>query len=247
MAPPLLNETATVRDLLFGGQSVDAADALAESMRKHGALNTVVARYPGVLSLAEREVAREANGLLSPDLFDLLMAGWKKYDALVDAARRTREKPGSEEKIELVTHQIKFSQPSTVQVFINGKSAGTLEVELSVAFKIVALRAVISQARLSGIETGRCTITGAIAVDGNELVKRQCGLDLPGALHVRGGVLLLAPVAETAGQFSSTSARWFADPTMRNEYRFWEGSRWSHRVSNHGSESSDPLPTIPSR
>src|ERR1700753_3624392 len=164
MTTPLLNETATPRGLLFGGQSL----------------------YAGVLSLAEHEVAREADKLLSLDLFDLLIAGWKQYDALIDAARRTRDKPGTEEKVELATHQIKSSQPSKVEVFINGKSAGTLEVELSIAFKIVALRGVVSEARLIAIETGRCTVTGAIAVDGNELVERHRAFDLPGTVRMRG-------------------------------------------------------------
>jgi hypothetical protein len=190
----LLNETATARDLLLGGQSAGASDALAGSLREQGTLNAVVAHCPGALSLAEREVAREAaDKLLSLDLFDLLIDGWKKYDALIDAARRTRDKPGTKENVELATHQIKSSQPSTVQVFINGKSAGTLKVELSVAFKVVALRGVISDARLTTIETGTCTVTGAIAVDSNELVKRQCRFDLPGAIHLRRGVPLLAP------------------------------------------------------
>ena len=255
MTTPLMNETVTARDLLFGGQSLEPTDALAESLREQGSLNTVVAHCPGVLSLAEREVAREAEKLLSLDLFDLLMAGWKKYDALIDAARRTRDKPGTEEKVELATHQIKSSQPSTVEVVINGKSAGTLEVELSIAFKIVALGGVVCQARLTAIETGTCTVTGAIAVDGNELVKRQCGFDLPGAIHLRGGVPLLAPItesltavhaAEPPGQTPAPSAGWFADPALRNEYRFWDGSCWSHRVANHGNESSDPL-SAPSR
>jgi Protein of unknown function (DUF2510) len=250
MATPLLNETATAGDLLFGGQSLDAADALVGSLREQDTLNAVVARFPGIQSLAEREVAREANGLLSLDLFDLLIDGWKKYDALIEVARRTRDKPGTEEKVELATHQIKFSQPSSVEVFVNGKSAGTLEVELSVAFKIAVLRGVVSEARLTAIETGTCTVTGAFAVDSNELAKRQRGFDLPGAVRMRGGVPLLARVAESptavhaaepAGQAPSPSAGWFADPALRNEYRFWDGSHWSHRVANHGNESSDPL------
>jgi hypothetical protein len=254
MAQPILNETATARDLLFGGQPLEPTEALAEALHEQGTLNTLVARFPGVLSLAECEVAREANGLLSLDLFDLLMAGWKKYNALTDAARRTRDAQGTEEKVELATHQIKSGQTSAVRAFIDGKSAGTLEVELSLAFKIVALRAVISQARLTAIETGRCTVTGAIAVDANEVVKRQCGFDLPGAVRLRGGVPLLAPVTETAtathaaeppGQTPSTAARWCADPTLRNEYRLWDGSRWTNRVSNNGKESSDPLPAPP--
>ena len=91
MATSQLNETATARDLLFGGQSLEPTDALARALHERGALKTPVARYPGVRSLAECEVAREADRLLSTDVFDLLIAGWKKYDALTDAARRTRD------------------------------------------------------------------------------------------------------------------------------------------------------------
>ena len=252
MATSQVNETATARDLLFGGQSLEPTDALAGALHERGALNTLVAGYPGVRSLAESEVAREANGLLSTDVFDLLIGGWQKYDALTDAARRTRDAQGTKEKVELATHQIKSSHTSTVQLFIDGKSAGTLEVELSIAFKIVAVRCVISRARLTAIETGRCTVTGVVAVDGKEMVKRECGFDLPGAVRLRGGVPLLAPVAETTtatqaaedtGQTPATTARWCADPTLRNEYRLWDGSRWTNRVSNNGRESSDPLAT----
>jgi hypothetical protein len=188
-------------------------------------------------------------------VFDLLIAGWKKYDALTDAARRTRYAQGTMEKVGLATHQIKSSHTSTVQLFIDGRSAGTLEVEVSVAFKIIAVRCVISQARLTAIETGTCSITGAIAVDGNEMLNRQCGFDLPGAVRLRGGVPLLAPVAATAtvthgaeptGQtLAITARRWYADPSLRNEYRLWDGSRWSNRVSNKGRESSDPLSAPP--
>ena len=252
MATSQLNETATARDLFFGGQSLEPTDALARALHERGALKTPVARYPGVRSLAECEVAREADRLLSTDVFDLLIAGWKKYDALTDAARRTRDAQGTEEKVELATHQIKSSHTSSVQLFIDGKSAGTLEVELSVVFKIVAVRCVISRARLTAIETGRCTVTGAVAVDGKEMVKRGCGFDLPGAVRLRGGVPLLAALSETptathaaepTGQPLATTAGWCADPTLRNEYRLWDGSRWTNRVANNGRESSDPLST----
>lgn len=192
MTTPLLDETATARDLLFGGRPVEPIDALARSLRDQSTLRAVVARCPGALSLAAREVAREANKNLSLDLFGLLIDGWMKYSALTEAARRTRDKPGTTETVELVTHHVKSSHPSTMDVFINGKSTGTLQVDVNIAFTVVALRGVVSDARLSAIECGTCTVTGAIAVDRNELVKRQGRFDLPGAVHLRGGVPLLA-------------------------------------------------------
>ena len=182
-------------------------------------------------------------------MFDLLIDGWKKYDALTDAARRTRDAPGTEENVELATHQIKSIHPSTVELFIDGKSAGLSKSSSVVDFKIVALRGVISQARLTRSRPARARSPVPSRSTATRLVKRQCGFDLPGAVRLRGGVLLLAPVAETAtathaaeptGQTLATTTRWYADPTRRNQYRLWDGSRWTNRVSNNGRESSDP-------
>ena len=36
-------------------------------------------------------------------------------------------------------------------------------------------------------------------------------------------------------------AGWFADPTGRHAYRYWDGSRWSSEVADGGVQSQDPL------
>jgi hypothetical protein len=250
MTTPVLTETATVRDLLFGGLPVAPTDALAESLREHGTVRTLVTRFPGVTALAEREVATETNGLLSLDLFHLVMAGWKKYEALIQAARRTRAAPNTEETVALATHQVKSTYQSTVEVFIDGTSVGTLEVEVSVAFDIAGARAVIRQARLTAIKAGRCTVTGTLAIKGIDVAKRQRQFDLPGAVQLRHGVALLEPTPgatpveqAVAAHAHSTSApaRWCPDPTRRYELRWWDGSRWTNRVSTHRREMSDPV------
>jgi hypothetical protein len=40
---------------------------------------------------------------------------------------------------------------------------------------------------------------------------------------------------------SSPPARWAEDPTGRNQYRWWTGSRWSDTVANDGVTATDPL------
>ena len=89
MTTPALNETAPVRDLLFGGMALEPTDALAESLRELGTVNTLVTGFRGLTAVVEREVATEASGLLSLNLLDLAVAGWKRYGALTKAARRT--------------------------------------------------------------------------------------------------------------------------------------------------------------
>lgn len=192
MTAASLNETATAREVLFGENPEEAANTLAEALHQQHAANTLAVRCPGVLSLAEREVAGEMDKLLSLDLTDALVAGWKKYDALVDAARRTRDKPGTEEKVTLATHRIALSEPCQVEVFVDGRSAGTLEVKVSLAFTIAALRAVVSHGRLTTIETGTCTVNGAIAINDHEIRKGHRDFDLSGAVQLRGGLPLLA-------------------------------------------------------
>jgi hypothetical protein len=36
-------------------------------------------------------------------------------------------------------------------------------------------------------------------------------------------------------------AEWLADPTGRNQLRYWNGSIWTEHVSNNGVQSTDPL------
>lgn len=196
MTTTALNDTATVRDLLFGGMPVEPADALAESLSQHGTLKTVLPGFPGLTAAVEREVATEAGRVLSLDLFDLALAGWKRYEALREAARRTREAPPTtEEIVALATHRIESRHHPTIEVFVDGKSVATIAVELTVAFDMAGVLAVVRQARLTAIRSGNCTVTGKLAIKGTDVAQRQRRFDLPGAVRLRHGVALLGPAA----------------------------------------------------
>ncbi len=250
MTTPALNETATVRDLLFGGMALEPVDALAESLREHGTVNGLGIGFPDLTRVVEREVATEASGLLALNLLDLAVTGWKRYEALIKTARRTREAPKTEEIVALATHRIESSHHPTIELFIDGKSVATIKVDLSVAFDIDGVLAVVSQARLMSIRSGNCTVTGTLAIEKTVLAQRQHPLDLPGAVRLRNGVALLE-VAASAGsieqavvadtQSKSAPAAWHPDPTRRYEFRWWDGSRWTHRVATEGRTMTDPL------
>jgi hypothetical protein len=195
MTTPALNETSTVRDLLFGGMALEPTDALAESLRELGTVNTLVTGFRGLTAVVEREVATEASGLLSLNLLDLVVAGWKRYGALTKAARRTRDASTTEEIVALATHRIESSHHPAIELFIDGKSVGTIKVDLSVAFDIAGVLAVVRQARLTAIRSGNCTVTGTLAIEKTVLAQRQHPFDLPGAVRLRNGVALLEPAA----------------------------------------------------
>jgi hypothetical protein len=157
-----------------------------------------VTRVPGLAAVLEREVAAEVDGLLSQDLLDLVSAGWSRYQKLTEAARRTRDAPDTEEVVAMATHQIESSHHPTVELFIDGKSVGTIEVKLDVTFDIAEVLAVVHEGRLTEIRSGNCKVTGTLAVEGIVMAERSRKFDLPGALRLRHGVALVEPTASAA-------------------------------------------------
>ncbi len=39
----------------------------------------------------------------------------------------------------------------------------------------------------------------------------------------------------------STGPDWYADPSGRNQHRYWDGSTWTDHVANQGTQSTDPV------
>ena len=200
-----LDETATIRDLLFGGLPVEPVDEIARSLRRHGILGSFEAWFPGLTSAVEREVATATNRLLTLNLADVVAAGWKKYDALRQAARRTRDSPTAEEIVALTTHRVESSHHPTVKLLIDGESIATVEVELNLAFTMAGVLAVVRQARLTAIESGTCTVTGSLVIEQNSITERQREFDLPGVVRLRNGLPLLESAASTAPDCETVS------------------------------------------
>ncbi len=73
---------------------------------------------PAPTGAIEREVAAATDGLLSLNLADVAAAGWKKYEALRQAALRTRNAPATEEIVAPATHRIESSHHPQVEVWL---------------------------------------------------------------------------------------------------------------------------------
>jgi hypothetical protein len=187
-----LHDSATVRELLFGETLVEPTEALAKSLREHGTVKARVTGLPGLTSAVEQKVATEASALLSLNLGDMVVAGWKRSEALRDAARRTRNSPPTtEEIVKLVTHRIDANYPVTIEMLVDGKLAGTIDVKLTVGFDLAAVLAVVCQARLTAVRSGTCTVTGILTIEQGVVAQGKRGFDLPGAIQLRQGLALL--------------------------------------------------------
>ena len=63
MTTAALDDTATVRDLLFGDVPDEPTDVLAKSLREHGTIRALIPGLPGLTAAVDREVAAATDGL----------------------------------------------------------------------------------------------------------------------------------------------------------------------------------------
>jgi hypothetical protein len=192
MTTPALSEAATLQDLFFGGVPSDATDELARSLHEHGIMRCLLPGLPGFTSVAEHQVSKATNDLLSMNLADVAAAGWQRYEALREAARRTRAAPTTEEIVALATHRIESSHHPTIDVYVDGKSVANIEVSINIAFDMAGVLALVRRARLVAIKSGNCTVSGKLAVQGFTAAQQERRFNLPGAVRLGGGIALLA-------------------------------------------------------
>jgi len=188
----------TALALLFGPDQETPA-AVAERLRSadigtdlRGALDSLP---PLTRAAAVDQVTTAAAGLLDINLADLVAAGWQKHADLTAAARRTLAAPGSTDLVDLASHRVSTAQEPYVTVLVDGHRVATIRFGLSLAFEISALLAEIKAGKLVALHSGRCVVTGTLAIQDINVVTRQARIDLPGVIALRGGIRLL-PVHE---------------------------------------------------
>jgi hypothetical protein len=191
-APPAPPAPHTALTVLFGPDA-DALEALAGRIASDpGTLGHALQDLPeAARAAAAREAAAAAAGLLDVDLIEVLVAGWREYQDLTAAARRTLAVPGSIELVRLADHRVTAAQQPYVTVLVDDHRVATVNLELSVVLDISALLADICAGRLAALQSGHCDITATLAIEGAEVVTRQAHLELPGAVPLGHGIRLL--------------------------------------------------------
>jgi hypothetical protein len=194
-APPAPHTALAV---LFGPDA-SAEDALEHQIASDsGSISRALRGVPrATRTAAIRQAAVAAAGLLDVDLIDILAAGWRKYEELVAAARRTLAAPGSTEVVQLASHRVTGSQQPFVTVSLDGRDVATLNLGLSVVLNVHALLADVSAGRLTAVHSGRCDITATLAIAEADVVTREAHIELPGVVALQHGIGLLP-----AGEYS---------------------------------------------
>ena len=206
-----VGSTPSALDLLFGPDT-DAAETLAGKILSPGGdqnLGRALAYLPEMTRrVAVQEAATTAAALLKVDLTDVLVHGWREHRDIVSTARRTLAAPGSTELLSLATHEVTMDKRPSINVLVDGHRVATLELGLSVVFDINGVLLGIGGGRLTAVHSGRCEITGTLAVQGTDLLVKRARLALPGVFSLRRGIRLL-PVGEYPVEGAGPSAPWW--------------------------------------
>ena len=164
----------TTSVVLFDG-SGDSRDALVQTLQEKGVMDSLAAALQRLSQagrqVANQEIASVANSLVDFDLSDLVVAGWRKWSALSDAAQRTLANPGSSEVVELATHRITSVHRPSLKVLINNVQVTTLNFELEVEFVIKALSAMVREGHIVNLQSGTCDVTVTLTAEGVQLAK----------------------------------------------------------------------------
>lgn len=161
----------TVRAVLFPDPDPAAVTA---TQAWHDVLAGALDRVPAsARPIVRRDLPSAVSGLLGLDLGLVLVSAWRQHRALLAAARTTQANPGAVEVVPLATHRITTAHRPYVEVVVNEATVVTLHLELSLSLDIDGVAATVRSGRLVAVQGGRCTVSVALGVEGQEVASRQ--------------------------------------------------------------------------
>lgn len=190
MSTPVAIDRSTFRSFALGRDD-DGPRFLTEPIAASDVVRSLGAVAAATRRVVATQLASSVAGLLDFDLAGVLVAGWSRYDALVEAARRTATDPSTEEVVELATHRITSVHRPTVDLLFDGVRAGTLHVEATFDCLLEGVAGTVERGRLVALRYGRATATATVSVDGVEIIRRDAVLDLDLQTSLGAGISLV--------------------------------------------------------
>ena len=194
MTPPVSAPPRTAAALLFGPDE-DKPAAIAQLLRSADIGGDIRGALDGLPPLTREaavgQISSAAAELLDVNLADVVADGWRKHADLTAAARRTLAARGSTDLVNLASHRVIAGQEPYASLLVNGHRVATVRFGLSLVFEISALLAEVKAGRLVALHSGRCEVTGALAIQDINTITRQAHVNMPGMIPLHEGIRLL--------------------------------------------------------
>ena len=134
-------------------------------------------------------VGAAAAEFLDLDVVNVMVAGWRKYDALVDAALRTRDTELSL-PVDLAGTSIVLRQHPWVEITWQGTTIGEVHFVVAVDVHVVALGSTVRHGSLVELTSGKVVVTVSLSTLG-EVVSRHADLDPSWVVDLGSGIRIV--------------------------------------------------------
>lgn len=182
MTAAIPTKPLTALEFLFG-DAQDHIEALTQTLDQRGLLGSLDAALQQVSqagrSAAQNEIVAVTHGLLNLDLVDFVVAGWRKYADLAEAADRTAANPGSSQVVDLATHHITSVHRPSIELLVNNVPVATVDFELQIELVVKALVVTVRNGHIVSLLSGACDLTATLSAESVQLASRQAHLQPP--------------------------------------------------------------------
>lgn len=189
----------SAKDILFASANSDPSKPQQHAVIDHQVLAVVRTALhgfeEGVREAVQAEVRRRADEMISAPVVDRLVAAWREYSALLEAARETAEHPGIAKLVDLASTEITSTNTWTVDVSV-GVPIVSIDFTLTLVFTLHAAVATVRGGRLTRIGDGRCDVRATFAAMNQQLGDHREEIDLYDQLSFTPGILLVATTAD---------------------------------------------------
>ncbi|MEU6410969.1 hypothetical protein [Microbispora sp. NPDC046933] len=183
-------------DLLIFADPDHAVEELGRVLKDRRMLEEVGDRFrpgdAGFMRHVIRGVADAGGSLLSElDLGVVLLSGWTKYRALVDAGHRTMKPGAGWEPVSLYEHTITSEHSPWVAVLVEGKQVFRVDFGIKLEFVVASLEARVVDGRLKYLQAGDLTASITWTVRDFPIKKMKFGRPIPLRVRLGGGIPLV--------------------------------------------------------
>lgn len=190
-----VTRTPSLRAILFKDE--DATKSLGEAFEASGVTRAISA-FLGAISSASQsavgvEVAATVVKALSLGLADVLISGWRKHRALIEAAEQTIAALGARAVVELAGHRIKFVHTLRIDILVDRTKLTDVEVEIGVTADLDVVCGVVAAGRLVTVRSGRAQGAVEVVCLARTLASAPFSIDLPVEIDLGGGIPLVEP------------------------------------------------------
>ena len=144
----------------------------------------------GVHDAVLAEIRRRADEMLSAPVVDRLVAAWRDYTALVEAARATVAAPGTTKLVDLGDLETTSTNTWTVDIVV-WVPVVSIDFTLTVVFRLHAAVATVCGGRIIRIGDGRCDVRVTFTAMQQQLAEHSEEIDLYDHLSFTPGILLV--------------------------------------------------------